>query len=49
MSRMSTPGPSEHLLDVLERLGKLDADHVALAKRVDDLEVRILFIILCGF
>ncbi|XP_053385599.1 myosin-3-like isoform X3 [Mercenaria mercenaria] len=38
VSRVSTPGPSEQLLDVLERLGKLDSDHVALKKRVDDLE-----------
>ncbi|KAL4240996.1 Glutamine-rich protein 2 [Mactra antiquata] len=38
VSRVSTPGPSEQLLDILERLGKLDSDHVTLKKRVDDLE-----------
>lgn len=39
VSRVSTPGPSEHLLDILERLGKLDSDHQALKARVDALEV----------
>lgn len=38
VSRMSTPGPSEQLLEILERLGKLDSDHMTLKKRVDDIE-----------
>lgn len=41
VSRVSTPGPSEQLLDILERLGKLDSDHATLKKRVDDLEEEI--------
>ncbi|KAH3861350.1 hypothetical protein DPMN_024277 [Dreissena polymorpha] len=38
MSRVSTPGPSEALLDILERLGKLDNDHKTLKERVDIIE-----------
>lgn len=37
-SRVSTPGPSEQLLDILERLGRLDSDHEMLKLRVDDIE-----------
>ncbi|WAQ96893.1 QRIC2-like protein [Mya arenaria] len=38
MSRVSTPGPSEQLLDILERLGRMDSDHQTLKARVDALE-----------
>lgn len=38
ISRMSTPGPSEQVLDILERLGRLDTDHQELKARVDAIE-----------
>ncbi|KAK3090852.1 hypothetical protein FSP39_015227 [Pinctada imbricata] len=37
-TRMSSPGPSAELLDILERLGKLSEGHLALTKRVDAIE-----------
>ncbi|KAK3593627.1 hypothetical protein CHS0354_025520 [Potamilus streckersoni] len=41
-SRMSTSsGPSDQLLDILERLGKLSEDHDVLVKRVDDIEEQL--------
>ncbi|KAJ8317816.1 hypothetical protein KUTeg_004630 [Tegillarca granosa] len=38
-TRMSSPGPSAELLDILERLGKLTDDHETLKARVDALEL----------
>ena len=44
MSRVSSGsvGPSEQLLDILERLGRLDDDHNTLKGRVDVIEVSTL-------
>ena len=39
LSRASTPGPSDAMLELLEKIGKLSDRHDQLEERVDKLEV----------
>ena len=38
-SRVSTPGPSNELIEILEKLGKLTDRHDVLEEKVSDIEV----------